>query len=335
MTYQTCLVTGAGGFIGSHLTERLLSMGKQVRALANYRGDGTTGWLGREAIQNSNLEIVRGDVRDSHQVRELVDGVEVVFHLAALIGIPHSFDAPASYTSTNLWGTQNLLEASRSQGVKAFIQTSTSEVYGTAQYVPMSESHPINPQSPYAASKVASDAMAMAYFYSFDLPLTIVRPFNTFGPRQSARAVIPSILAQLLDPAANSLRLGNLDSRRDFTFVADTVEGFALAAEHIDKAAGETLNLGAGWDLSIRELVERCERVTSRSLKVEPEIKRLRPNSSEVEALLSDNSRARQLLGWTPSNSSPESFDLTLTKTSSWINSQIAKGELFNPDYQK
>lgn len=333
--YKNCLVTGAGGFIGSHLVEKLLSLDKNVRALVHYRGDGSAGWLGRVGVQDSRLQVVSGDVRDPHQVAEVLDDVDVVFHLAALIGIPYSFAAPNSYVETNVIGTQNLLEGSRKRGIKAFVQTSTSEVYGTAQRVPMPESHPLNPQSPYAASKVAADALANSYFHSFALPVTVLRPFNTFGPRQSARAVIPTIITQLLDPNVDALELGNLETRRDFTFVADTVNGFLLAAKQIDVSAGKTINLGAGWDIGIGELAELCMKLTGRTIPVIRSPERHRPNTSEVEVLCSDNSLAKSLLDWSPGHSTPDRFESALSETSSWLEKQLIDGEYIHNGYQK
>jgi len=333
--YNTCLVTGAGGFIGSHLTEKLLSDGKNVKALVHYRGDGSSGWLGRDSINDPKLQIVGGDVRDPQQVDALMADVDVVFHLAALIGIPYSFEAPNSYVDTNVLGTLNLLEACKKRGVKAFVQTSTSEVYGTARFVPMPESHPLNPQSPYAASKVAADALATSYFHSYALPVTVVRPFNTFGPRQSARAVIPTILTQLLNPAIEVLELGNISARRDFTFISDTVNGFVMAADQIEISSGKTLNLGAGWDIGIQELAERCMRVTGRNLPLAPTDERLRPNTSEVEVLCSDNTLAVELLGWKPESSTPEHFDSALAKTSAWLSRELLEGNFVHNGFQK
>ena len=336
MVSRTSLVTGAGGFIGSHLTERLLTLGGKVRALVSYRGDGSAGWLDSEEINgHPNLEVVRGDIRDPHQMMALVEGVDAVFNLAALIGIPYSFEAPMSYVSTNVVGTQNLLEAAKHHNVRAFIQTSTSEVYGTAQFVPMPETHPINPQSPYAASKVASDALATSYFHSFDMPVAVLRPFNTFGPRQSARAVIPTILTQLLDSESEGVRLGNLNARRDFTYVADTVSGFVKSSDEIEKCAGRTLNLGAGWDIQVEELAELCARVLGKSLTIVGDERRLRPNTSEVESLMSDNSLARETIGWHPVDSSPEIFDEHIERTADWIRVKQAEGKYVINGYRR
>lgn len=336
VTDEKYLVTGAGGFIGSHLTESLLNLGKKVRALVSYRSNGYAGWLDEAGLsQNENLEVFRGDIRDSHQAESLLDGITGVFHLAALIGIPYSFDAPYSYLSTNVLGTHNLLEAARRQDVSFFIHTSTSEVYGTASFIPMSELHPINPQSPYAASKVAADALVNSYHHSFDLPVAIIRPFNTFGPRQSTRAVIPTILTQLLESETGKIELGNLSARRDFTFVSDTVRGFILGAQEINKAAGLTINLGAGWDISVGELAELCAAVTKRSLTIEGADLRLRPNTSEVERLLSDNARAKEVIGWAPIRSQEGAFPQALEETADWIAANLARGSTSFRGYHK
>ena len=322
------LVTGAGGFIGSHLVERLISEGTRVRALVSYRGDGRVGWLAelqaalpKEA--ESTLEVIRGDVRDFGQMQDLMEGVSDVYNLAALIGIPYSFEAPNSYLQTNLLGTQNLLEAARRTGVRSFVQTSTSEVYGTAVSVPMSENHRIHPQSPYAASKVAADALALSYFHSYGMPVTILRPFNTYGPRQSPRAVIPTIIRQLLGNNGGEIQLGNLEARRDFTFVSDTVEGFIRTSKLINLSQGLVLNLGSGWDISVIELLQKCSQILERDFLVSQSSDRHRPGSSEVERLLSNNELARATLGWTPINSTKDVLDSKLKETIEWWKSNL------------
>lgn len=312
------LVTGAGGFIGSHLVERLVSENFRVRALVHYRGDGGIGWLKKLTEKYpEQLTVVKGDVRDPGQMLSLVEGVEVVFHLAALIGIPYSFQAPQSYIEVNVLGTQNLLEASKRAGVRAFVQTSTSEVYGTAETVPMSESHRLNPQSPYAASKVAADAICLSYFHSYGFPVTTLRPFNTFGPRQSTRAIIPTIIRQIIENDG-VVELGNLEARRDFTFVADTVSGFLKTAAEIESTKGKVLNLGAGWDISIGELVDVCSKAMDIPVQVISSTDRLRPQTSEVERLLSDNSLARELIGWRPEASMRQDFAKRVLETAMW-----------------
>lgn len=315
---RIAVVTGAGGFIGSHLVEKLIAEGFRVRAMVHYRGDGGTGWLSKASIDDPKLEVIPGDIRDHAQVVKLLTGVDSVFNLAALIGIPYSFEAPASYVQTNVFGTLNLLEAARHVGVKAFVQTSTSEVYGTAQEVPMSEAHRLNPQSPYAASKVASDAIALSYFHSYSLPVSILRPFNTFGPRQSTRAVIPTIIRQLIQGTSGKIYLGALETRRDFTFISDTIQGFFNCYTHIESAQGKAINLGAGWDVSIGEVVDLCGKLIGTPYTVVEEPARIRPNSSEVERLWSDNRLAQKVLGWTPISSSKEKFVDGLQETISW-----------------
>ena len=317
------LVTGAGGFIGSHLTERLISEGRKVRALVSYRGDGNVGWLSESLSSirenaKSSLEIVRGDVRDFGQMQDLMHGVSEVFNLAALIGIPYSFQAPSSYLQTNVLGSHNLLEAARRMGVRSFVQTSTSEVYGTAVSVPMSENHRIHPQSPYAASKVAADALALSYFHSYGLPVTILRPFNTYGPRQSSRAVIPTIIRQLLGNKRGELRLGNVEARRDFTYVSDTVDGFIRTSSQINFSQGRVLNLGSGWDISVRELVEKCGQILKLEVAISQSSERIRPESSEVERLLSNNELAKETIGWNPANSTKDAFESKLKSTIEW-----------------
>lgn len=320
---EVALVTGAGGFIGSHLTERLISDGVSVRALVSYRGNGNIGWLSelRSSLSEESkafLEIIRGDVRDFGQMLDLMDGVSDVYNLAALIGIPYSFQAPSSYLQTNVLGSHNLLEAARRKGVRSFVQTSTSEVYGTAVSVPMSEAHRVHPQSPYAASKVAADALALSYFHSYGLPVTILRPFNTYGPRQSTRAVMPTIIRQLLGNKKGELQLGNLEARRDFTFVSDTVDGFIRTSSQINASQGLALNLGSGWDMSVRELVGECSRILGLEVALSQSLDRNRPGSSEVERLLSDNNLAKDVIGWNPTNSTKEVFESKLRLTIEW-----------------
>lgn len=297
---KTCVVTGAGGFIGSHLVERLVEDGWQVRALARYGSTGRAGFLDelRPTLRDA-VEVVLGDVRDAEQVRELLTGREVVFHLAALIGIPYSYRAPRSYLDVNVRGTLNVLEAARAAGARVVL-ASTSEVYGTAQYTPMDEAHPLRPQSPYAASKVAADQLALSYHRSFGLPVVVVRPFNTYGPRQSRRAVLPTIVTQALAREDGVIELGALSPRRDLCFVEDTARGFALAGS-APGIEGETVNLATGRSVSIGELVEAVLAQLGRpELEVRTAEERLRPANSEVELLLGEASKAAQLLGWRP-----------------------------------
>jgi NAD dependent epimerase/dehydratase len=303
-------VTGAGGFIGSHLVEELCRRGAPVRALARYNGRGDTGWLAEidDACRNE-VEIVLGDVRDPDQMRTLVSGCDTVFHLAALIGIPYSYASPRQNLDTNAGGTLNLLEASRAEGVRRFVHTSTSEVYGTAQYVPIDEDHPLVGQSPYSASKIAADQITVSYARSFGLPAVIVRPFNTFGPRQSMRAVIPTIATQAL--WSDAIRLGSLDTTRDFTFVRDTATGFIRAAE-AEGVEGRTFNLGVGKEIAVGELAELIRDVVGRDVPIEQEDSRMRPADSEVDRLCSDPSRAHDALGWVPEHDLRTGLALTI-----------------------
>ncbi|HBL15400.1 MAG TPA: NAD-dependent dehydratase [Elusimicrobia bacterium] len=305
------LVTGAGGFIGSHLTEELLAGGASVRALVHYNARGHWGHL--EDLPRPHprrLEVLAGDVTDPYAMREAVRGREVVFHLAALIAIPYSYRSPASYVRTNVEGTLNVLEACRAAGVKRLVHTSTSEVYGTAVYAPIDEKHPLQGQSPYSASKIGADKLAESYWRSFGLPVVTVRPFNTYGPRQSARAVIPAILVQLLS-GAKELRLGDLSPVRDFNFVADTVDGFLRAAA-APKLVGETVNVGSGRGWTIRQVAERACRLTGNRIPVRRDAARMRPGHSEVYRLLCDNRKARSLAGWRPRYSLDEGLALSI-----------------------
>ena len=302
------LVTGAGGFIGSHLTERLVALGADVRALVHYNARGSSGWLDHSPVRES-AQVMAGDICDRDSVRRAVEGREAVFHLAALIAIPYSYHAPESYIRTNILGTLNVLQAARETGVECVVHTSTSEVYGTAQYVPIDEAHPLQGQSPYSASKIGADKIAEAFHLSFAVPVVTVRPFNTFGPRQSARAVIPTIIAQLL--AGEKVRLGSLHPTRDLNFVANTVEGFVQAAAE-PAALGRTINLGSGREISIGDLAQTIARLMGRPIAIESEDQRVRPDKSEVERLLASHARATELLGWTPAVSLEDGLERTI-----------------------
>ena len=305
------LVTGASGFIGSHLVQALLREGAQVRAMTHYRGDPSLDNL--EHLSRGELEaieVMKGNVEDPHFVRRAVVDCEVVFHLAALIAIPYSYVAPASYVSTNVQGTLNVLEACRAEGTPRLIHTSTSECYGSARYTPIDESHPLQGQSPYSASKIAADKMAESYHNSFDLPVVTVRPFNTFGPRQSARAVIPTIIAQLL-AGVGALQLGSLSPRRDLTFVSDTVAGF-IASARKPSVEGELFNLGTGRALSIGDIAQLIMRLMKVEIPIRGAPERIRPEKSEVTELLSDNRKARAELGWEPAVSIEEGLVATI-----------------------
>ncbi|SFJ88486.1 dTDP-glucose 4,6-dehydratase [Amycolatopsis sacchari] len=308
---KRALVTGADGFIGSHLVQRLLADGVEVRALCLYNSDNRMGCLEQlSAEELARVEVIFGDIRDFRSARDAVAGVDVVFHLAALISVPYSYVAPVSFLHTNVSGTVNVLEAVREhEGVK-MVHTSTSEVYGTPETVPISEAHPLRAQSPYAASKVAADQFCQSYARSFGVNVVTLRPFNTYGPRQSARAVIPTVLTQLL-AGLPTIRLGSLRPQRDFTFVTDTVDGFVRMAE-TDLEPGSLVQLGVGSTVSIGDLVELCRELTGSDSRIEVEEQRIRPERSEVEILLSNPERARRELGWEPTVSLREGLMRTI-----------------------
>ena len=308
---QKALVTGAGGFIGSHLVDQLAGQGAEVRALVHYNALGTWGWLDHSSVRE-DMEVIAGDVCDRDSVHQAAQGVDIVFHLAALIGIPYSYHAPASYVRTNIGGTLNVLRAVQECGVERLVHTSTSEVYGTAEYVPIDENHPLQGQSPYSASKIGADKMAEAFHRSFDVPVVTVRPFNTFGPRQSTRAVIPTIITQCLQDKV--IRLGNLHPTRDLNYVQDIARGFMLAAVSPD-AVGKTVNLGSGREISIEDLAQLISRLAECSVPIETDQDRVRPDASEVERLLCDNTLAKTLLGWEPETS----LEHGLSQTIHWI----------------
>ncbi len=314
-TGRTVLVTGAAGFIGSHLAEELVRRGARVRAFVRYTSAGRWGWLDDSELV-SDMEVLAGDIRDPETLGPAMAGAEVVFHLAALIAIPYSYLTPLAYVRTNVEGTTNVLEAARAAGVGRVVHTSTSEVYGTAQTVPISEAHPLVGQSPYSASKIGADKIAESFHAAFDLPVVVLRPFNTFGPRQSARAVIPTIVTQLL--AGHDVRLGALAPTRDLTFVADTADGF-VAAGAAPAAVGRTINLGVGREISIGDLNERIHRLMGREPMVSHDALRDRPAASEVERLLSDNALARELLDWEPRHT----LDAGLEATIEWLSRHL------------
>lgn len=320
---RTALVTGAEGFIGSTLVDMLVDLGANVRAMVHYKPYAEKGYLARYLDDpRGRVEMIAGDVGDAGRVMDAVAGCDTVFHLAALIGIPYSYDAPGAYVRTNVVGTENVAEACRRHSVRRLLHTSTSEVYGTALTAPISESHPLQPQSPYSASKIGADMMALSHWHAFELPVTVVRPFNTYGPRQSARAVIPTILAQL-HSGATTVRLGSLTPTRDFTYVTDTAAGF-LALADCDRALGESVNLGTGREISIGDLADALITASGRDAEVVVDPARLRPSGSEVERLLSDNSRAREWSGWQPE----VSLEDGLKHTSRWVEDNI---HLFSP----
>lgn len=294
---ESVLVTGADGFIGSHLTELLVRQGYKVKALSQYNSFNYWGWLEDVECKNE-IEVLSGDIRDPHYCKHITKDIDIVFHLAALIAIPYSYAAPDSYVDTNVKGTLNICQASLENGVKRVIHTSTSEVYGTAQYVPIDEKHPLQPQSPYSASKIGADVMAMSFFNSFDLPLTIARPFNTYGPRQSARAVIPTIISQIAC-GKKKIELGDVTPTRDFNYVADTCRGF-LELARCKKAIGETVNIGSNFEISVGDTLNLIRDLMNSDVEFLVDEKRLRPGKSEVFRLWCDNTKIHGLTGFMP-----------------------------------
>jgi NAD dependent epimerase/dehydratase len=317
---RKALVTGAGGFIGGHLTELLVRQGANVRGLARYNSRnerGTLDWLDPEV--SGEVEAILGDIRDVESVKRAVDGVDVVFHLAAQIAIPYSYLNPRDFFETNVLGTLNVAQAALDAGVERVVHTSTSEVYGTAQVIPITEDHPLEPQSPYAASKLGADKLVDSYHRSYELPAVVLRPFNTYGPFQSARAVIPTIVSQAL--AGGPLKLGSLDPRRDLTFVADTAAGFVAAATAGPQALGRTVQLGTGHDVSIADVVAMVGEIVGRELEVETDPERVRPPASEVQRLISGPELARELIGWEPTVDLREG----LSRTVEWIERNLGR----------
>jgi NAD dependent epimerase/dehydratase len=315
---STVLVTGADGFIGSHLTEALVRRGYKVRAFVYYNSFNSWGWLDHSGDDvKDKFEVIAGDIRDPHGVKTAMHGCDAVLHLAALIAIPFSYHSPDTYVDTNVKGTLNVLQAAREIGVRKVVHTSTSEVYGTAQYVPINESHPLQGQSPYSASKIGADQIAYSFHTSFDLPVVTVRPFNTYGPRQSARAVIPTIITQIAN-GATKIDLGAISPTRDFTYVDDTVNGFISALE-ANKGIGETANLGTNFEISILDTANLIAKQMGVEIQIESTIERSRPERSEVERLRADNSKAKELFGWSPVLGGIEGFSLGLQKTISWF----------------
>ena len=318
MKFKKILVTGADGFIGSHLVERLVAEGHQVTAFVMYNSFNTSGWLETigEDVRRS-IKIVAGDLRDFDSVRGAAKGNDACLHLGALIAIPYSYRAPEAYLDTNVRGTLNILRAGQDVGLGRIVHTSTSEVYGTAQRVPINEDHPLQGQSPYSASKIAADQLAYSYYCSFNAPVVTIWPFNTFGPRQSARAVIPTIIAQL----ANSpvVRLGAITPTRDFTFVSDTVQGLVAGLNAGDSALGEVINLGTGFEISVGDTARLIAEIMGKPIEFEIQAERLRPEKSEVQRLKSDNRKAAQLLGWAPKLGDRDGLRQGLSKTIEWF----------------
>ena len=317
---EKVLVTGADGFIGSHLTEALVRLGYDVRAFTYYNSFNSWGWLDKCAIDvKDNFEVIAGDIRDPYGVKNAMIGCKKVIHLAALIAIPFSYKSPDAYVDTNVKGTLNILQAARELGIEKVVHTSTSEVYGSAKYVPIDENHPLKGQSPYSATKIAADQLAQAFNVSFDLPVITIRPFNTYGPRQSARAVIPTIITQLASKK-RVISLGALNPTRDFSFVDDTVDGF-VSALRSDEGLGEVFNLGSNFEISIFETLKLISELMglSSEINIDVDRSRIRPDDSEVERLWSDNSRAIEILGWKPSYLGLDGFKRGLEKTILWF----------------
>ncbi|HBG87691.1 MAG TPA: NAD-dependent dehydratase [Marinilabiliaceae bacterium] len=306
------LITGADGFIGSHLTELLLSKGYNVKALSQYNSFNNWGWL-EDVANNGDLDIVTGDIRDPHFCKEIVKGVDIIFHLGALIAIPYSYVAPDSYVDTNIKGTLNICQAAKEHGGIRVIHTSTSEVYGTALYVPIDEKHPKQPQSPYSASKIGADAIAMSFYNAFELPVTIARPFNTYGPRQSARAIIPTIITQIAN-GIKEIRLGDLSPTRDFNYVKDTCKGFLALAEN-DSTIGKEINISSNFEISMKDTLNMIKKIMKSDVKFVTDEQRLRPEKSEVFRLWGDNSLIKELTGFV----SDYNIEQGLTETCKWF----------------
>uniref|UniRef100_UPI00404852CC NAD-dependent 4,6-dehydratase LegB n=1 Tax=Polynucleobacter sp. TaxID=2029855 RepID=UPI00404852CC len=315
---STILITGADGFIGSHLTEALVRLGYKVRAFVMYNSFNSWGWLDHCAPDiKGRFEVFAGDIRDPNGVKEAMKGCDVVLHLAALIAIPYSYHSPDTYVDTNIKGTLNVLQAARDLGIKRVIHTSTSEVYGTARFVPITEEHPLQGQSPYSATKIAADQLAYSFYTSFGLPVVIVRPFNTYGPRQSARAVIPTIITQIAN-GKRQIKLGAISPTRDFNYVQDTVSGF-IATLNSEKGLGQVVNLGSNFEISVGDTAQLIAEVMNTQIDIIADEKRLRPENSEVERLWADNTKAAELFGWQPSYGCREGLKRGLTETAEWF----------------
>jgi len=319
------LVTGASGFIGSHLTEKLLELGAEVKAFVKYNSQNDWGWLEHSKIKNE-INVYTGDIRDYDAVYDTVKDVDIIFHLAALIGIPYSYVSPLAYIKTNVEGTYNILQSARQHEIEKVIVTSTSETYGSAQYVPIDEKHPMVGQSPYSASKISADQMAISYHRSFDLPVAIARPFNTYGPRQSARAIIPTIITQILN-GQKEIKLGNLSPTRDFNYVKDTVNGFIALAES-EKTIGEITNICSNTEISMQETVDTIVRLIGKEVKIVIDNERVRPDKSEVDRLYGDNSKLKRITNW----DSQYNLEAGLKETISWFkdNLEFYKPEIYN-----
>jgi NAD dependent epimerase/dehydratase len=324
MMPKKVLVTGADGFIGSHLTEALVRKGCKVRALTLYNSFNSWGWLDHCSDEvKGKFEVFSGDIRDPHGVKLAMKGCDSVLHLAALIAIPYSYHSPDTYVDTNIKGTLNILQAARELGVDRVVHTSTSEVYGTARFVPITEEHPLQGQSPYAATKIAADQLAYSFYTSFDLPVVIARPFNTYGPRQSARAIIPTIITQIAN-GQRQIKLGSISPTRDFNYVQDTVEGF-IAALNSEHGLGEVVNFGSNFEISISETAQLIAEIMQVEIEIITEEVRLRPENSEVERLWADNTKAKQIFGWEPTYGGRDGFKRGLAETAEWFSQEKNK----------
>ncbi len=327
------MVTGADGFIGSHLTEALVRDGYDVRAFVQYNSFNNWGWLEHVSQEvKSNIEVFSGDIRDPHGVKKSMMDRTTVLHLASLIGIPFSYHSPDTYVDTNVKGTLNILQAARELNIRKLVHTSTSEVYGTAQYVPIDEKHPLQGQSPYSASKIAADQLAYSFYNSFDLPVVTLRPFNTYGPRQSARAVLPTIIIQLLS-GKNKVKLGAQHPTRDFNFIKDTVSAFVAAIEG-NLGLGEVINIGSNFEISIKQAADEIAKILNKDIEIISDDSRLRPEKSEVDRLWADNTKAQKILSWKPSYSEITGFNRGLVETIEWFsiakNLELYKTEIYN-----
>lgn len=333
MSKGKILVTGADGFIGSHLTESLVRQGYEVKAFVLYNSFNSWGWLDRCASDVAGkFEVFSGDIRDPHGVKKAMQGCDTVMHLAALIAIPYSYHSPDTYVDTNVKGALNIVQAARELGLRKVVHTSTSEVYGTARFVPITEDHPLQGQSPYSATKISADQIAMSFYNAFDTPVAIIRPFNTYGPRQSARAFIPTVITQIAN-GKRKIKLGALHPTRDFNFVMDIVRGFISIAES-EKSVGEVINIGSNFEISMGDTVQMIAEIMGVDIEIEADEMRLRPEKSEVDRLWADNSKAKRLTGWEPSYGGREGFKRGLAETIAWFanpeNLKDYKADIYN-----
>jgi len=331
---KNVFVTGADGFIGSHLVEKLIKKGFNVKCLIYYNSFNTWGWLDYiDSKIKKEIEIVSGDVRDFEIINNATKNCDFVFNLAALIGIPYSYNAPRSYIDTNIVGLLNILNACKNKNVSKIIHTSTSEVYGSAKFTPMTENHPLFAQSPYAASKIGADQLALSFYNSFNMPITILRPFNTFGPRQSLRAIIPTVITQILDPKYKEIKLGNVKVTRDFNYIADTIDAF-ISSMKSKKTIGEIINIGTGSEISIEKIIKLTNQITGNNKKIVVDKQRVRPKNSEVLRLCASNKKAKKLLNWKPTLIGIKGFEEGLRKTIKWFqdseNTQQYKSNIYN-----